>query len=204
MKRKLSLLAFSVAVLVGLIGVGLTVFGGNSDTTEAAAERQFAVALRGTDLVAVPTDLNGEPNDGPDGVGDNEAACFTGDLVNLNNNKVIGTAVDCLSNVNATEFSPQIILNGTAIFNFPQGQLVSTAATTVSPLQQGTGGVQEGFTHATGAPAPMSGSNIIDGTGAFKNAEGNGTVRLSGLVNMSKLASDGTITFDCVFIINLS
>ena len=167
-------------------------FGGNSNTIEAATQQQLVVALRGDDLVGVPSaDL---------GLGD-VGTCFTGDLVDLKTNNVIGTAVDCLDNITdvsgAQPAGTQLTLDGTAFFNFPEGQLVSEAKTTVSALQYNPG-LQDGFTHATGSPAPSVGSNIISGTEAFQNADG--TVRLSGLVNLHE---NGNISFDCVFVINL-
>ena len=39
------------------------------------------------------------------------------------------------------------------------------------------------------------------GTGKFGKASG--SARLSGLVNVSKLVTDGEIAFDCLFIIDL-
>ena len=52
----------------------------------------------------------------------------------------------------------------------------------------------------TGAvPSPYA-NNVIYGDGKFKNADG--SVRLSGAVNMSALES-GLIFFDCVFVIDI-
>ncbi len=193
MHRKLLGFALVLGLSAGLASLGLMMFGGNSNTTEAAPQHQLVVALRGDDLVGVPS--------GDLGLGD-VGTCFTGDLVDLKTNNVIGTAVDCLDNI--TDVSgkkqppgTQLTLDGTAFFNFPQGQLVSEAKTTVSALQY-IPGLQDGFTHTTGSPAPSVGSNIISGTKDFQNADG--TVRLSGLVN---LHASGNISFDCVFVINL-
>jgi hypothetical protein len=43
---------------------------------------------------------------------------------------------------------------------------------------------------------------VIYGDGKFRKAAA--PVRLSGAVNLSKLDSDGEITFDCMFAINLA
>ena len=193
MRRKAISVVFSVALLVGLIGVGVSVFGITPGNAEAAADPQMVVALVGTDT-ATSTTL---PDFG-DGNGELDALCFTVDLVDVSTNQVIGDATDCLSNISGDPVVG-MALTGTTIFNFPQGQLVSRGSTTVQPILHPS--PQDGFTHVTGAPAPSSGSNIIDGTKAFKNADG--TVRLSGLVNLENLGS-GEITFDCVFVINAS
>ena len=184
----------------GFTGVGVAYGDDDSDSdsdddSEAAADPQMVVALVGTDIATAVT----LPDFG-DGNGELAALCFTIDLVDVKTNKVIGEADDCLSNIDADTDAPGIKLTGTTIFNFPQGQLVSRGLTTVQPILHGA----NGFTHTTGAPAPLVGSNsnIIDGTKAFKNASG--TVRLSGLVNLASFAGEGTpATFDCVFVVNL-
>ena len=152
-----------------------------------------AVALVGTGeaFTAMVPDIDG------DGV-DDEGTCFTIDLIDLNSNEVIGDATDCLSNI--TEDGDGLRLVGTTTFNFPQGQLVTRGLTTVQPLLHG----ENGFTHATAAPPPLNGeSNILSGTGAFEDSVGSGTARLSGLVDMSRLGTEGLLTFDCLFVIDL-
>jgi hypothetical protein len=132
-----------------------------------------------------------------DGVED-EATCFNVDLIDVSTNEVIGDATDCLSNI--TPDGDGLTIVGTTTFNFPQGQLVAHGLTTVQPLLHGA----EGFTHSTGAPPPLNGeSNILSGTGEFADAAGSGTVRLSGLVDMSRLGDEGILRFDCLFVIDL-
>jgi hypothetical protein len=139
----------------------------------------------------MPPDIDG------DGVED-EATCFTVDLIDLETNEVIGDATDCLSNI--TEVGDGLTLVGTTTFNFPQGQLVTRGLTTVQPLLHG----ENGFTHSTGAPPPLNGeSNILSGTGVFADSVGSGTARLSGLVDMSRLGDEGILRFDCLFVIDL-
>ena len=191
--KKILGLTFSVSLLAGLIGIGFTLIGSNANSSDAAADQQMVVALVGTDIATAVT-----LPDFDDGNGALEALCFTVDVVDVKTNKVIGEALDCLSNIDSVTDDPGIKLTGTTIFNFPQGQLVSRGLTTVQPILHGA----NGFTHTTGAPAPLVGSNIIDGTKAFKNASG--TVRLSGLVNLASFTGEGTpATFDCVFVVNL-
>ena len=165
MKKKTFAIAFSVALLAGILSLGYSIFGSN-DSTEAKASPQIVVGLQGTGLMYI-ADVPGFP----------DSMCFDVDLVDLSTNKVIGDATDCLSDVNGD--GDGLILVGTTTFNFPGGQLVSRGLTTVHPLGHGL----NGFTHATAAPAPLAGTNILSGTGPFAGADG--TVRLSGLVDLT-------------------
>ena len=110
---------------------------------------------------------------------------------------VIGTASDCLSGITSSITDNGIMLTGTTFFFFPGGTLISQGLTTVQPVLHGS----SNFTHITGA-VPLPGDDgVIYGDGKFKNAAG--PVRLSGAVNLSALDSNGQITFDCVFIIDI-
>ncbi len=200
MPRKSIALPFSIGLLAALVAAAFFVFG-NPARTEAAppASPQIAVALVGADAGYASTVPPLE-----DGGADLAATCFDVDLVDLKTNKVIGSATDCLSEITPVGGGLSII--GTTIFNFPQGELVSRGLTTVQPLVAGESpGGLVGFTHSTGAPAPLGETNILSGTGAFAKAAANetGTVRLSGLVNMNLLVSDGILKFDCMFVIDL-
>ena len=127
-----------------------------------------------------------------DGDGEeDDALCFDVELFDSSGRK-IGTATDCLSMINPV--GDGLALVGTTIFNLPNGTFISRGYTTVQPL---TTNVPSPATHTTGA-VPMPGSNgVIHGTGAYKNFQAE--VRLAGAVNMSRLDSDGEITFDCLF-----
>ena len=129
-----------------------------------------------------------------DGSGTTTASCFDVELYDLSTGRQIGTATDCLADL--VEELGGVSLVGTTIFNFTGGAtIVSRGNTTVMPVLHGS----PGFTHITGAGA--DGNGILSGTRQYANASG--SVRLSGMVNMSRLASDGQITFDCIFVINL-
>ena len=69
-------------------------------------------------------------------------------------------------------------LTATTFFYFPGGTLVSQGLVTVQPKLHGL----EEFTHVTGAAPSPSENNVIYGDRKFKKA--NGSVRLSGLVNL--------------------
>ena len=127
-----------------------------------------------------------------DGDGEeDDALCFDVDLLDARGRK-IGTATDCLSEINSV--GDGLALVGTTIFNLSNGTFISRGYTTVQPL---TTNMPSPATHTTGA-VPMPGTNgVIHGTGAYQNFQAE--VRLSGAVNMSRLDSDGEITFDCLF-----
>jgi hypothetical protein len=119
----------------------------------------------------------------------------------MKNRRQVGTATDCLSNV--TAIGSGVALVGTTYFNFPQGELVVRGRTTVqpalTPLVSTSGHT---MTHTTGAASPDNG--VISGTRRFAGAAG--TVRLSGLVDMSQFAGNvgDPISFDCLFVIDLA
>jgi len=133
------------------------------------------------------------------------ANCFDMDLIDAKTGNVIGSGADCLSSPAVSVDSDGKIsmsLTATTFFYFPGGTLVSQGQVTVQPvLTNSTEDPQ--FTHVTGA-APLPGiDNVIYGDRKFKKAAG--SVRLSGLVNLSQFLIPGgdTITFDCVFVIDL-
>ena len=136
-------------------------------------------------------DIDGNGSDDP-------AVCFDVPLFNGKNRQYIGTATDCLSDV--TPDGDGLALVGTTIFNLKKGQLVTRGNTTVKPATT-TIVTPDGLpiTHITGASG--QGNAILSGTGRFEDAQG--TVRLSGMINLSRLASNGEIAFDCLFVIDL-
>ena len=132
-----------------------------------------------------------------DGI-DDDAICFDVDLFNVRNGHLIGTATDCLANINPDGNGLNLV--GTSYFNFNGGaQLITRGETTVQP---GLSSSLAPFTHVTGA-APSGGNDVVSGTRRFSNASG--SVRLSGLVDMSAFGGNvgDPITFDCLFIVNL-
>ena len=125
------------------------------------------------------------------------ADCYNLDLVDAKKGKIIGTAIDCLSDITPSGSDDGLMLTGTTFFFFKNGTLVSQGLTTVQPVLHGS----TGFTHITGAIPSPGENSVVYGDGKFKKAYG--PVRLSGAVNLSDLATDGLITFDCVFIIDV-
>ena len=191
----------SLAVMGGLLVIGLVVFGNPSSTSaNNGGDPTLVVALRGTSTVEGKT-----LQDFGDGEGEVAALCFPGlDLVDVKTGKVIGSAEDCVRVDSGDPADPTMsaVVLGTTFFNFHDGggkgsQLVSRGVTTLQPLLV----TDSDITHITGAiPAPGS-NQVVHGTRRFEGAEG--TVRLSGAVDTSLLGSAGIITFDCIFEINL-
>ena len=122
-----------------------------------------------------------------------DALCYQADLVDAHTDRVLGSGIDCLENIQMV--GDGLSLNRTTFFHFPQGDLVASGITTVAPV---TGG-SPGFSHVVGdIPAPGTNS-ILSGTRRFAGATG--SVRLSGAVDLSGFP--GATTFNCIFVIDL-
>jgi len=154
--------------------------------------RNIVVVLAGEGLVDTSGDqftrLGLVP---PEGV-----LCFDMDLLDARTGRVIGSGSDCLSEINSSE-NGGMALTATSFFHFRRGTIVSQGLVTVQPKFHGL----EEFTHVTGAAPAPSENNVIYGDGRFRDAAG--SVRLSGLVNLSRLGTEGIIDFDCLFIIDI-
>ena len=128
------------------------------------------------------------------------AFCYDVDLFNAKNEQLIGTATDCLSNFDV--IIPGVTLVGTTTFRLPQGTFVTQGRTTVQPVLKPTT-TTDGhlITNTTGASA--AGNSILEGTKKYKDATG--TVRLSGLVDLTNfnLVNGGMIFFDCLFVVDM-
>jgi hypothetical protein len=121
------------------------------------------------------------------------ALCYDLDIVDVKSGNVIGSAADCLSDINAGEDG--VALTGTTFFFFNGGTVITRGLTTVQPTTHGSAD----FTHITGAIPQAGDNNVIYGDGKFKNASG--PVRLSGAVNLRLFPEEAK--FDCVFILDI-
>jgi hypothetical protein len=121
-----------------------------------------------------------------------ESLCYTVDLWDIAQDRIVGSATDCLSEIDTSD-PTGVVLTGTTTFDLGKGNsFTSRGRTTVRPTMPGS---SLAFTHITGA-VPAEGSNgVITGTGRFSDFQA--TVRLSGAVNLT--AFPATATFDCLF-----
>ena len=176
-------------VTTGLItvAVGLSTLATSRATPAGDPGHRRVVAMQGTDIGEFRTIQL------PDGAVD--ALCFDVDLVDLQTGRVVGTGTDCFLEIE--EDGEALIVHSISIFQFPEGDLYTGSSVGVAPTSTSS----YHTTHVTGyVPAPGE-NNIVQGTGRYRRATG--SARLSGAVDMSKLESDGAITFNCLFVIEL-
>lgn len=181
-----------------LVSVIVSVFSGLLCSAAIAGQgggEEYAFNLKGAGNMYPDTvpDIDGDGVDDP-------AICFDTDLIDLKNNRVVGTATDCLSEI--TPIGSGLGLIGTTYFRMPEGTLITRGKTTVQPvLHQTVSATGQEFTHITGAAG--SGNAIIGGDGKF--ASSTGTSRLSGMVSMADFGgvAGDPIVFDCLFVIKL-
>lgn len=169
-----------------LIAIALFVLTANANAANNGGQR-LTLNLKGTAtayMAEIPV---------IEGTGTVSGVCFDMELVDLTTGLNVGTATDCLADLVDELGGTKLV--GTTYFNFNGGAtIVTRGQTTVMPVLHGS----PGFTHITGAGA--DGNGILYGTNQYSNATG--SVRLSGMVNLSQLASNGQITFDCIFVID--
>jgi len=190
-------------ILVGLLAMGLAlgVISTSTSAGDGPEVQHLVYQLKGSS-VAENLDID---TDG-DGIVDTNADCFVLDLIDPSTGKKVGTAIDCLSGLDiVADDDPanqplgfNIALTGTTFFETPGGTLVTQGLTTVRPVLQPTMRDGINFSHITGANGD---GGVQYGTKRFQGVSGK--ARLSGLVNLSKLLTDGEITFDCLFVIDL-
>lgn len=125
------------------------------------------------------------------GTGTTTALCFDVDLIDPMTGHVVGKGTDCLSDV--VPYGDGLAVTATTYFHLPGGTIITRGRTTVQPVLDGS----PSMTHISGA-IPSS-NNILMGTGRFAGITGRS--RLSGALNLSELATNNEITFDCLFVI---
>ena len=155
-------------------------------TAPAFGSKPVVLQFRGTDNSATPQQVP-DPFNG----GTIDAVCFTIDLVDVNKDKVVGEATDCISVIGEANGGLQVV--ETATFDFGGGHtFTAQGLVSVQPTTHGSPDV----THITGS-IPQAGQNdIIAGTGRYAGLEA--TVRLSGAADLSAFPSQ--VTFDCLFV----
>ena len=126
-----------------------------------------------------------------------EMVCFDVDLVDPATGRVIGRGSDCLD-LNSIVGNPMVggfAITTTTFFHLPNGSIKSRNRATVQPVLEGS----PGLTHLTGDVAQEP--NILEGTGRYRGADG--TVRLNGAIDLSRLFTENIVTLSCVFRIDL-
>lgn len=172
--------------------VGIFTISGLPPSAIAGGKKHLVLQLKGTGT----EEMRWYDTDG-DGTNDTYAPCFDVDLYNPATGKRIGQGTDCLDVTTPPDEEGNLALTGTGFFHLGKSTLVVQGLTTVRPVLQPTSRDGIEFTHITGANGD---GGVMYGTRRFQNTSGK--VRLSGQVDMSKLASDGTIYFDCIFIVD--
>lgn len=175
--HKLSFRSFAFALII---------LGGAASA--AGLSNNIAVRLVGTSDMFIGDALFTDFGLAPEG-----ALCYDLDLVDVKSGDVIGSAADCLTNINGV--GDGVALTGTTFFFFPGGTVVTRGLTTVQPTTHGSAD----FTHITGAIPQPGDNNVVYGDGKFKNASG--PVRLSGAVNLVNFPA--AATFDCIFVLDV-
>jgi hypothetical protein len=117
------------------------------------------------------------------------------DVINVITGRVVGTGVDCLSDVVMGE-DGSMHLFGTTFFTLAAGEIVTQGHITVQPALR-PAVTREGLvaTHITGAASDAE-DTVVSGTNTFKNLAAN--VRLQGMIDSSSL-DEGILRFSCYF-----
>jgi hypothetical protein len=193
MKQILSIAA--VVIVAGILGTSTVL-----PYVDADRDRNKTMALRFIgDGKFLPIEerpiLEGLDPEIQDVILDPDTLCYEVPLERLGNGKIIGTGLDCLSDIQADEETGAITLTDVTVFNIKKKVLVSVSDVTIHPnLTDDT----ENVTHITGSFPDED--NIVYGTKKFDDASG--SVRLSGGVNMNEFPEK--IVFDCIFVINFN
>lgn len=188
MIKKINILATLFIVIFTLSNVAIAE---NDETSYSGDHQHLMLKLAGTGSMykrAVPGY-------------EEEAMCFDVDLVDMKSGETIGTATDCLSDVQPKGDGMSIV--GTTLLNMPEGSFVIRGKISAQPVLEETI-LESGqvITHITGASNTEN--SVIGGTGIYEYSTG--TVRLSGLVDMANFdANEGDlVVFDCLLYIHLS
>lgn len=128
-----------------------------------------------------------------DADGADVALCFDIQMVDPTSGRVLGTATDCIMDIQ--EVGDGLSMSSVTMFHFASGSVISIGEVTVQPTTIGSPNI----THITGSIPTGDTNSIVAGTGAFRHASG--PVRVSGAVDLSRFG-DGIITFDCLFVLN--
>lgn len=179
--------------------VVLTFFVGIVAAPTTAIANTLIMQLRGTGEL-IPAE------DNPELVAEG-ALCYEMDLVSPRRDSVIGTGMDCFTDIVANE-DGSIVLTNTTFFKRRGSTLISEGLVSIVPIPRlpedgGSSEVDGGSPNSTHITSAILGGDetdtILGGTGRFSDATG--SVRLSGAVDMSQFPDQ--VDFDCIFIATL-
>ncbi len=160
-----------------------------TEASDLTGNKPMILNLRGT-AVGEPRTLtiNGVPT---------QNSCFTVDLIDMTSGRVVGKATDCIAAKKDDQHASGLEVVGTTIFDFGEGHsFTSRGLTTVQATTHGSPGI----THITGAVPPQGENSIVGATGRFQNLKAR--VRLGGAVDMSRMATENRVFFDCMFVVH--
>jgi hypothetical protein len=155
----------------------------------AQAEQMLVVHLKGKavgDTRPVPA---------IDATGTTEGNCFDVDMLDPENQKRLGAATRCFTDVQTTQEG--LGLTETTFLRFPEGTITARNRVTIQPIIAPT----TEMTHLLGAvPAPFVTNLLVDhNTEQFKEMPGR--LRLGGVVDLSNFRERNELTFDDIAMI---
>jgi hypothetical protein len=130
--------------------------------------------------------------------GTREGNCFEVDMIDVVQEKRLGTAVRSFTDVQTRQNG--MALTETTFLHFPEGTIVARTHPTFHPLLNG----DSDMTHMTGTvPVPFSTNLLPDaGTAQFKGMPGH--IRLSGVADLRNFQARNEIAFNSIAIVQFA
>jgi hypothetical protein len=130
--------------------------------------------------------------------GTREGNCFEVDMIDITQEKRIGTATRCFTDVQTRQNG--LALTETTFLNFPEGTIVARTRPTFQPIIDGT----SEMTHITGTvPAPFTSNLLPDaGTSQFKGMPGH--IRFGGVADLRNFQEKNEIAFNSIAIVHFA
>jgi hypothetical protein len=160
--------------------------------SSAATKPAYVLQLQGK---AIGTTRNIPPIET---TGTREGNCFEVDMIDVVQEKHVGTAMRCFTDVQTRQNG--MALTETTFLQFPEGTIVARTHSTFQPLLNG----DSDMTHITGTvPAPLSTNLLPDsGTAQFKGVPGH--IRLGGVADLRNFQAKNEIAFNSIAIVQFA
>lgn len=181
-------------LVLGLLGLAIVatgifgMVGSDANADHRHQRRHLVFGMRGVaegEMQEIET---------PDGIV--EANCFEVILYDLETDRVIGHATNCVYNLQFDECGNASVTEHNIFRFFGRGTLTVNATGTLAAVT--TDPELTPVTHVTGAIPFPDDNNIVSGTRAFRHARG--SVRLSGGINLMMI-QENIVNLDCLFVI---